>query len=89
MGWELSAVEIQSSRHCSTPTQKTPLDQTTWSLLKSLGILRRFRGCRRGQSSSNTTKLHPIKSIISQQRSSSLNIQEHVRPTRSTSSTNI
>ena len=81
------AVGLQTSRHCWTPIHKAPLDYSTWVTLKSLGLLQRLRGCRRGESLMKKIKTHPIKSYISDRNSDQLNIQNSLLSTWSTSTT--
>jgi len=89
LSWKRSSVNIQTSRHCHTPL---PLDYSTWTSLKSLGILRRSRGCRGGQSKIDDRKTFSIKVHISQRNSHvsercsrRLNIHHRPQNTRSTS----
>jgi len=76
---------IQTSRHCSIKGQhyhQFPLDSTTWDSLKSLGILRQFRGKSGNRSKAKSDG--DISTISTCHRTSSeLNIQ--VTHTRSTS----
>jgi len=51
MSWKSFASYVQTSRHCCSSVYKpAPLECSTWSSLKSLGIFRSNRGCRGGRS---------------------------------------
>jgi len=83
--WWKGFTSIQTSRHCSIKGQhyhQFPLDSTTWDSLKSLGILRQFRGKSGNRSKAKSDG--DISTISTCHRTSSeLNIQ--VTHTRSTS----
>lgn len=65
--WKPLQASIQTSRHYSTTSSSSrssgfPIDSATWDRLKSLGILRRFRGKR---SRVKNYSLNPVEPWIS------------------------
>ena len=72
---------LQTSRHCYAPSSSTsslgfPLDKSTWSTIKSLGILRSFRGRRAGRSLLSDHHKKAMESSIPS--SPELNIQNDI-----------
>jgi hypothetical protein len=76
--WWKGSVDFQTSRHCLTTGHRygqLPLDSSTWNTMKSLGILRQFRGKRGGRSQRKDDGIRLIKSISSRS-TRKLNIQD-------------
>jgi len=77
--WKRSSTCFQNSRHCVFNHHQTsrqfPLDSSTWITLKSLGILRPFRGKRARRFSSKNQQPQQIKTIISNRSRREINIQ--------------
>ena len=86
MAWKYPAVNVQISRHCYSPTAEAPLDNGTWLALKSLGLLRRYRGCRGGKYLARNCNSYSIKTLIPGRNCGSLNIQDSACSARTVSS---
>lgn len=64
--WWKASTAFQITRHCYPSTRLQPLSPTTWTAIKSLGLLRRTRGKRGGQHlNRDTSSISTAEEMIS------------------------